>query len=85
MFFHLQLNRLVILHGDLKVDRRVGDGLVVEADVEAVLPEAVGGDALVGVVVGVQYGLNRQTRLPRAVTNLETLTPLLKPLLSLPP
>ena len=58
---------------------------MVEADVEAVLPEAVGGDALVGVVVGVQYRLYCQTRLPRAVTNLETLTPLLKALLSLPP
>lgn len=51
---------------------------MVEADVEAALPEAVGGDALVGVVVGVQYRLYCQTRLPRAVTNLETLTPFIK-------
>ena len=41
-----------------------------EADVEAVLPEAVGGDALVSVEVGVQHGLDHQTRLPGAVANL---------------
>ena len=41
-----------------------------EADVEAVFPEAVGGDALVSVEVGVQHRLYHQTRLPGAVANL---------------
>ena len=53
-YSHLELDCLVVLHGDLKVDRRVRDCLVMEADVEAVLPEAVGGQALVSVEVGVQ-------------------------------
>ena len=67
---HLELDCLVVLHADLEVDWRVWDCLVMEADVEAVLPEAVGGDALVSVVMGVQHRLYHQTRLPGAVANL---------------
>ena len=57
---HLELDSLVVLHADLEVDGGLGGGLGGQADVELVLAKVVGGEALVGGVVGVVHRLYGQ-------------------------